>query len=185
MHASRLAVRIPLALVAMTLSAGPAASTTLIRQGVDRLTVESETVVQAKVLDIHSYWNAGHDFILTDVRLQRSRTLKGDAEGDLTLTLMGGSIGDVTTLVVGGPDLAPGSEYVLFLGRGDLPGAASRLTVRHLAQGVFEVDRGRAFSQAVDELLLPDAAGDTGAPGGTQGLALEDLIRQIRAHSNR
>lgn len=183
MHASRVAARIPLALVAAALSFGTAGGTTVVRQGLDQLTVESETIVLGRVLDVHSYWNAACDFILTDVRLRHSRTLKGSLAGDLTLTVMGGSVGDVTTLVVGGPDLAPGSDYVLFLTHENLPGAANRLTVRSLAQGAFDVRNGRAFSQAIDEPLLPDATGQTGVPGGTGGLALEDLIGQIRANA--
>jgi hypothetical protein len=46
--------RILLALV-LTSLAVPASATTLIRQGLDRLTAENETVVFGKVIDIHSY----------------------------------------------------------------------------------------------------------------------------------
>jgi hypothetical protein len=151
----------------------------------DRLTVGSETIVQAVVLDIHSYWNASHQFILTDVRARPSRILKGAPTGDLTCTVMGGSVGDVTTLIIGGADLAPGSEYVLFLGHADLPGAADRLTIRDHSQGVFEIVRGRAFSQAIDEPLLHDENGMIDVPGGADGLDLDELINQIRSHSNR
>src|SRR5262245_60304396 len=121
--------------MALALSVTSGDATTLIRQGLDELTKSSETIVQATVLDIHSYWNADHAFILTDLRMRPSRILKGDPAGDVTCTIMGGSIGDLTTLIVGGADLAPGSEYVLFLGHADLPGAANRLTIREHSQG--------------------------------------------------
>ena len=98
---------------------------------------------------------------------------------------MGGAVGDVTTLIIGGPDLQPGSEYVLFLSRADLPGAVGRLTVRDQSQGVFEVRNGRALSQARAEPLLHDANGADVAPGGADGLTLDDLTHQVRQDSDR
>ena len=185
MHVRHVAVRLALVSVALALSAALAGATTLIRQGLERLTIDSETIVQAVVLDIHSYWNPDHQFILTDVRVRPSQILKGDPAGDVTFSVMGGSIGDVTTLIVGGGDLAPGSEYVLFLSHADLPGAANRLTIRDHSQAVFEIAKGRAYSQAIGEPLLPDEGGKIDVPGGTDGVDLDELISQIRSFSNR
>jgi len=173
------------ALIALAISAIPASATTLIRQGIDRLTVENETVVHGRVMEIHSYWNDDHSFILTDVRMRPSQVLKGKPGGDVVFTVMGGTVGEISTVIVGGADLAPGSEYVLFLGRVDLPGAAHRLTVRDHSQGVFEVTKGRARSQAVGEPLVPDVLGRSDVPGGEEGFALDELVRQIRVHANR
>lgn len=186
MHASHFAVRkLPLVPITLALSVTSGGATTLVRLGLDQLTSGSETIVLAKVLDIYSYWNADHRFILTDVRVRPTRILKGDPSGDVTCTIMGGSVGDVTTLIVGGADLAPGSEYMLFLSHADLPGAANRLTIRDHSQGVFDIVGGRAFSQAIGEPLLPDAHGTSDVPGSTDGLDLDDLIGQVRSQSNR
>jgi len=182
MRASRNAA---LVLIALAIVAIPAGATTLIRQGVDRLTAENESVVHGRVLDIHSYWNDDHNFILTDVRVRPAQVLKGQHAGDVTFTVMGGAVGEISTVIVGGADLVPGSDYMLFLGRVDLPGAANRLTVRDHSQGVFEVVKGRARSQAIGEPLLPDASGRTDVVGGEDGIAIEELVRQIRAHANR
>jgi hypothetical protein len=178
----RFALPPALVLVAWTLSVSPATATTLIRQGLDRLIADSETIVQAKVLDLHSYWNPEHTFILTDVHAHTSLGLKGRQPSELTFTVMGGRVGEVTILLVGGPDLVPGSEYVLFLARTDLPGAPNRLTVRDHSQGVFDVDKGRAFSQAIGEPLMPDIEGRTDVPGGESGLTIDELVRQVREH---
>ena len=182
MRASRI---VALVLFALAVLAIPAGATSLVRQGIDRLTVENETVVHGRVLDIRSYWNDDHNFILTDVRVRPSQVLKGQHAGDVTFTVMGGSVGEISTVIVGGADLVPGSDYMLFLGRVDLPGAANRLTVRDHSQGVFEVANGRARSQAIGEPLLPDASGRTDVVGGEEGMAIEELVRQIRAHVNR
>ena len=179
MHELRVVLRIPLFLVATLLLTAPASATTLVRRGLERLTLDSETIVQVNVLDLHSYWNAEHTFILTDVRARPSRVLKGAAADDVVFTIMGGTVGDRTILIVGGPDISPGSDYVLFLGRTDLPGSPGRLTVRDLCQGVFAVERGRAFSQARHEPLVPDVQGLMDPPGGQDGLPLEELARRV------
>lgn len=177
--------RIVLALVLTVLAAIPAGATTLIRQGLDKLTAENEAVVYGRVLDIHSYWNAEHTMIMTDVRVRASQVLKGDrAAREITFTLLGGTVGDITTLVIGGPELVPGSDYILFLNREQLHGARSVLTVRDLVQGAFELaDLGhgrRVYSQALDHVLLPDAEGLEDPPGGVDGMTLDDMLTQIR-----
>lgn len=172
---------VALVLLLLAVAAVPAVATTLVRQGLDRLTAENEIVVHGRVLDIHSYWNDDHSFILTDVRVRPGQVMKGAlASGDVTFTILGGSVGEISTLIVAGPDLVPGSDYLLFLNREDLPGAARRLTVRDLAQGVFAVEKGRAFSQAIGHPLMPDASGLTDAPGGEEGMTLDEITRQIR-----
>jgi hypothetical protein len=185
MRLSHRAARITLALAMMALGAIPAGATTLIRQGLEGLTAENELVVHGRVLDIHSYWNADRSFIMTDVRMHAVQVLKGDRSArEVTFTLLGGTVGDITTLIIAGPELVPGSEYVLFLNREPLGGADAVLTVRDLAQGAFEVaDVGpgrRAYSQALGHALLPDPAGLAEPPGGEQGLALTDMVRRVR-----
>jgi hypothetical protein len=166
--------------VGFALAALPAGATTLVRRGLDALTHDSESVVHVRVLDLHSYWNADHSLILTDVRARSLATLKGDPAESVEFTVLGGTVGALTTLIVGGPDLAPGEEYVVFLAHVDLPGAATRWSVRDLSQGVFDVVDGRAVSQAAREGLVADAEGRTEAPGGPEGLALGTLVQQVR-----
>jgi hypothetical protein len=168
-----------LVLGAALTTAAPASATSLVRRGLDRLAHDSEVVVQATVLDIHSYWNSGHTFSLTDVHARPARTLKGAPAQELEFTVMGGTVGGTTTLIVGGADLAPGADYVLFLAHAGMPGAPDRLTVRELCQGVFVVQHGRARSQAIGEPLLPDEQGLADVPGGTDGLELEALAHRV------
>src|SRR5690349_11478748 len=153
-----------LALALAASVAAPASATTLVRASLDELVAANSAVVLGEVVDVESYWNAEHTFILTDVRFRTSDVLKGRAQSDeLTITVMGGSVGDLTTLIIGGPQLFPGHSYVLFLNEESLPGAQSVLTVRDLVQGAFDVvmakDGLRAVSQANSHPLLPDKAG--------------------------
>jgi hypothetical protein len=177
--------RIALVLVLTALVSFPAGATTLIRESLKTLTDDNAMVVHGKVLDIHSYWNAEHTMIMTDVTVRPSQVLKGDrVVRDVTFTLLGGTVGDITTLIIGGPELVPGSEYVLFLNRERLHGDREALTVRGLVQGAFDVSgegpMRRAFSQALSHALIPDADGISEPPGGIEGFALDDLLTQVR-----
>jgi hypothetical protein len=175
-----LVARCMLVTALVLLLAIPAGATTLIRSGLETLAAENATIVQGKVLEIHSYWNADHTFIFTDVRFQPTRVMKGDrSQREIAFTVMGGTVGETTTLIVANPDLVPGREYILFLNREELPAATERVTVRDLAQGAFDVVRGRAISQAVNHPLLPDAAGISEPPGGRDGLDVREMAAEI------
>ncbi len=185
MRLSPRVARFTLALALTVLAAIPAGATTLIRSGLDKLTAENEAVIYGRVLDIHSYWNAEHSMIMTDIRVRASQVLKGDRSArEITFTLLGGTVGEITTLVIGGPELVPGSEYILFLNRERLHGDRQVLTVRDLVQGAFEIaDLGggrRVYSQALDHVLLPDVEGLSDPPGGSEGLTLDAMLTQIR-----
>lgn len=163
----------------------PAGATTLIRQGLDELVAANRAIVVGEVVDVSSYWNEEHTFILTDVRIALHDVLKGEARGrELTVTVMGGEVGDLTTLIVGGPELVPGNSYVLFLNEEKLPGLERALTIRDHSQGAFDVRMGRdglrAISQAIHHPLVPDRRGYTEAPGGREGLSLNSMMRSIR-----
>lgn len=171
--------------LAVAALAVPAGATTLIRQGLEQLVQNNANIVQGKVVDVHSYWNADHDFIFTDVRVRPTADVRrNQPQRDVTFTLMGGTVGETTVLIIGSPELVPGSEYLLFLNREDLPGAPGTLTVRDLVQGVFEVasvnGQRKAFSQALGTPLVPDGFGRTDVPGGEDGVGIDDMIRQIR-----
>jgi hypothetical protein len=184
MRSSRIAKSI-LAAAAILVMAAPAHATTLIRQSVERLARENSTALVGRVVSAHSYWNADHTMILTDVKLRTNGLLKGGLGQTETITLMGGSVGEITTLIVGGPELEPGSDYLLFVNDEELPGGIVRPTVRDLAQGAFRLrmigGRLRAWSQAIGHPLLPDADGLTEPAGGYGGMDLDELTARVRA----
>src|SRR5262245_6605651 len=127
-------------LAALALLGFPARATTLIREGLESLVIHNQDIVLGRVLETHSAWNPDHSFILTDVRVRPAQILKGSRLArDITFTVMGGTVGDLTTLIIGGPEIVPGSDYLFFLNREDLPGAPRRNTIRGLAQGAFDI----------------------------------------------
>lgn len=189
MRLLRSVVRLVPAIAALLLLAVPASATTLIREGLESLTRSNGLVVHGKVAEIRSYWNEDHSFIFTDVRVTPIERVKDLFRGseDVTFTVLGGTVGDVTTLVIGGPELVPGSEYVLFLAEDTVLGR-TLLTAPSLSQGIFEVFRTttgvRAVSQAAFDPLLPDANGLDRAPGGAEGLDLDTMLMSVRRMSS-
>jgi hypothetical protein len=182
-----------IAILLILASAVPAGATTMVHQSLDRLTAANEVIVQARVIESRSYWS--DQMILTDVRLQPAQILKGQisrANAPVTITLVGGTVGQTTVLQIGMPVLEPGRDYILFLNREMLTARETRLTVRDLAQGVFEIDASgpklRAVSQARGHPLLPspDRADETvDVPGGEQGFALDELVTQVRTLAHK
>lgn len=193
MHVARRMLRYAMALAIVAGIASivvPAGATTLMRADLEKLVDGNELVIVGDVVDAYSYWNAEGSFILTDVRLAVSDVVKGQKQNrEITITLMGGRVGELTALIIGGPELVPGKSYVLFLNEEDLPGARGALTVRDLVQGAFDLvlaqDGVRAISQANGHPLVPDAKGYFEAPGGVEGMPLNDLILSVRQQVER
>lgn len=172
---------------AIALALGCVASadaTTMVRASLEDLTAAHETVVVGEVMGARSYWNAARSLIFTDVRVAPTEVLKGSAGAEITVTLLGGTVGDRTAMIVAGASLQTGRSYVLFLGRGTLPGAADALTPSYLSQGVFDLAEGtdgvtHAVSQAASHPLVADRFGRTDPAGGPDGLPLHELTQRI------
>lgn len=177
--------------LAAALGAGvPAGASSFARVGLDYLVAQNGLVVEGKVLSTRSYWNDPGTLILTDVEISVTDVLKGRwRHQEITVTIPGGTVGDDTIAVMGGAELVRGKSYVLFLQKGELPGARGVYVVRDHSQGVFEIQSGqdgpRAVSQAARLALLPDAFGKVGTPGGAPGLPLQALHQTVRDLAER
>jgi hypothetical protein len=163
----------------------PASASTFSRLSLDELVAENSSIVLGQAVESHSYWNDSNTLILTDVRVVVSEVLKGELrDGEVTVTVPGGTVGGEAVALIGSAQLALQGWYVLFLQEGDLPGARGARIVRDHSQGIFEVKMGkgglRAVSQAVRMALVPDGLGNKEAPGGAEGVPLDDLRRRVR-----
>lgn len=168
----------------IALGATVAEASTLGRVGLDYLVAENDTIVVGKAVAARSYWNDTRTFILTDVRVSVSQTLKGQSADEITVTVPGGTVGELTSVIVGGAVLVPGNTYVLFLDRVNLAGMHGVLMVHDHGQGAFDVEKAgselRAMSQARRHELLADTAGDAEPVGGAAGMPLADLLKSVR-----
>lgn len=173
-------------LAAWSALAAPAGATALRRVSLEELVRNNAWVVVGQVLDAKTRWNADHTMIFTDYRIEVVNAAKGRPKSRrFTVTQIGGTEGKRTVALIGGATLAPGSTYLLFLSRTDLPGIHNALTVTDHCQGVFELSTAEtgvvvAKSQARNFGLLPDRDGVRTAPGDAAGFELSTLLETVR-----
>jgi len=160
------------------------------RLGVEELTNLSSNIIIGGVTNISSYWSFGHSTIHTDVTIELMTVLEGKiADNSIILELLGGTVDGITTAVVGGPSFRVGEEVLLFLGSARsvmYQAERIRFYLVGLSQGKFNLkstggkDQRLALSEASQHSLLHDKDGKTMPPGGTGGLLLQELLRQIK-----
>lgn len=99
-------------------------------------------IVVAEVESAESRWNAQGTLIVTDYRLRRIETLRGEFADQFVLTQGGGRVGDETHALSDLPVLRRGARYLLILNAADNPVFSS---VRYGAAGALEVGADGAF----------------------------------------
>jgi len=108
------------ALVASSLCV-QSAQAAMIPVGLKSLTGTSDNILRGVVMDKHSYWDANHVGIYTDIRIEVQEEYKGAVgSGEVLLTVQGGEVGDTGLRVSDVPDFQGGEDVILFLvKRGD------------------------------------------------------------------
>lgn len=142
------------ALLSLVLMLGLSASaTTMLRADLPELARTSDTIVHGTVRRVESRWSGDGHRIVTDVEIQVSETLKGQAGGTVLVTQPGGRVGDIGQMVSGLASFSSGEEVVLFLERR----GAQTFRVAGMAQGKYKVQRSADGTQA---LAVPEPTGD-------------------------
>jgi hypothetical protein len=124
----------------------------------------SESVVHARVAEMHSAWNADGSMIFTDVTLEVLGRLRGTADSIVTVRVPGGTVGDFTSEMEGAPRFEEGEQVIVFLARwhDGVPMVAG------YAEGL--------------SFVHPDSAGRAVLHGGlADGLPMAELKRQLAA----
>ena len=94
-----------------------AVASTFLKIDLPTLNKMSESVVHARVAEIHSAWNAEGSMIFTDVTLEVLGRLRGNAESIVVVRVPGGTVGDFTSEMEGAPQFQQDDEVVVFLSR--------------------------------------------------------------------
>ncbi len=136
-------------LLAATFLALPAQATVVKSLSLGQMTSEADVIVQARVLDRSSAWNAEKTRIYTVTRIQVSETLKGPAESELQIRQIGGTVDGLSQKVVGNATLKVGEEVILFLDRDE---AKPFHYVVGMAQGKYAIDRSQTTPRVVRTL---------------------------------
>ena len=122
------------ALAAVALASATAQASTFVALTTEQLIVQSDAVVQGRVIGVESRWDDTGRIIISEARILVSESLVGKAPPLVTITTPGGELGDLKVEAVGFPRFTKGQEVILFL-RQD--GARQRI-VGH-QQGHIEV----------------------------------------------
>lgn len=144
---------LPSILIAALLLGLPAAATTMLKMDLTGLAQTADTVVHGTVRRMESRWSGDHRRIVTDVEIEVTETLKGQASGTVLLIQPGGRMGDIGQIVHGLASFTPGEEVVVFLERH----GTQAFQVTGMAQGKYQVRRS-ADTRSV--LAVPESTGD-------------------------
>jgi len=79
----------------------------------------SDSVVQARVVDVVSRWSDDGAIVFTYVTLDVTGRLYGSSAPQIVVRVPGGTVGDFTSVMEGAPVFHEGDEIVAFLARWD------------------------------------------------------------------
>ncbi|ATB37599.1 hypothetical protein CYFUS_003024 [Cystobacter fuscus] len=160
----------------------PASATTLLKMDLPELSHSADVIVHGTVRRMESRWSGDHRLIVTDVEIQVTESLKGQASGTVLVTQRGGEVGDIGQKVSGLASFAPNEEVVVFLER-----RGPAFHVSGMAQGKYKVlrtegeTRAMAVPESTGEALLLDARTHQTVTSSRPSLPLSDLKAAIRA----
>jgi hypothetical protein len=132
----------------------PASATTMLRMDLPELTQSADVIVHGTVRRMESRWSGDGRKIVTDVEVEVTETLKGQAGGTVLITQPGGRMGDIGQKVSGLASFTPGEEVVLFLERR----GPQAFRVAGMAQGKYQVQRS---ADGTRTLAVPEPTGDS------------------------
>lgn len=140
--------------LALVFVAHTAGATSLLYRDVPGLTRDADLIVRGKVVRQESRWTGDKRRIITDVELEVSETLKGNARSRVLIRQPGGVVGDIGQKVAAVATFSRGEDVVVFLERrGD-----DSFVVSGMAQGKYRIERS---TDGRSVFALPDpAAGD-------------------------
>ena len=168
--------------IGILLMALVATATTVKPMTVEELTSAATIIVEGKVTDSWSTWNAQHTLIYTFTHVRVTKTLKGKPEATITVKQLGGSSGGYTQKVAGVDPMHAGENSVLFL----RPSAArdGTMVVVGLMQGNFRIARDTRSGNLIANNGVADVHQST-AVGVTEYHGAKLTVRQLEARIRR
>ena len=147
------------------LAVGPVRATSVVAPSFDDLVTKADCIVTGKVTDLRSEWTGDgpQRHIVTFVKLDVLRVLKGEAASPFTLRVLGGTVGTQTMEVADAPAFRVGEREVLFVhnnGRQFIP----LVGIMHGQYRIDDADRvadhaGRPVAQ-VEDIGKPESLDD-------------------------
>jgi hypothetical protein len=108
-------------LLALALAAVPAAASTFLYQSQAELVAQAEAVVQGRIVEVHSFWNAEHTAILTEATLEVEDAVVGAAPTYVNLRTFGGRVAPSPAWLRPSPATTPSVPRARAPGRSTTP----------------------------------------------------------------
>ncbi|HEX5752059.1 MAG TPA: hypothetical protein VFZ09_37925 [Archangium sp.] len=159
-----------------------ASATTMLRADLPELAQSSDAIVHGTVRRVESRWSGDGRRIITDVEIQVTEALKGQASGTVLVTQPGGRVGDIGQRVSGLAAFTPGEEVVVFLERH----GKQAFRVSGMVQGKYQVQRSEdgksamAVPEPTGDVLLLDRDSRQPTPSSQRSMSLPELKAAIR-----
>jgi hypothetical protein len=159
-----------------------ASATTMLRADLPELAQTSDAIVHGTVRRVESRWSGDGRRIITDVEIQVTEALKGQAGGTVLVTQPGGRVGDIGQRVSGLATFTPGEEVVVFLERR----GKQAFRVSGMVQGKYQVQRSEdgksvmAVPEPTGDVLLLDRDSRQPTASSQRSLSLPELKAAIR-----
>lgn len=168
------------AVVALSLACAAPARASLVETASFEDKVEhAKSIVLGRCVKTESRWDESRRIILTYSTFQVEKSMKGDAQPEVTIVTPGGSVGDVHQSTIGVPNFAEGEEHVLFV-RDSKVGP----TVLYFDQGTYDVTSDghgrRIVAPVATEAVQVDAQRGMAVTPETPR-TIEEFERAIRA----
>lgn len=165
-----------------------AQASTFLAMTQEELVAGSAAVVDARVANVESFWNADHTAILTEATVRVDEVIVGEAPGFLKVRTFGGTVGRYRIEAPGFPTFTTGQRLLLFLYREPADGS---VRVQGYRLGEYRIE----VSTDGVEMAMPMADGgmrllrrDGKAVEAPRPLRLDDLkagLREIGARQGR
>lgn len=101
--------------VALVFAGAAAHASTFLAISQEEMVAGSAAVVDARVVQVKSFWNAEHTAILTEALVRVDETIVGEAPRFVKVRTFGGTVGRVRIDAVGFPTFSEGERLLLFL----------------------------------------------------------------------
>ncbi|WPB80711.1 hypothetical protein KYC5002_16440 [Archangium violaceum] len=159
-----------------------ASATTMLRADLPELAQTSDAIVHGTVRRVESRWSGDGRRIITDVEIQVTEALKGQAGGTVLVSQPGGRVGDIGQRVSGLATFTPGEEVVVFLEQH----GKRAFRVSGMVQGKYQVQRSEdgksamAVPEPTGDVLLLDRDSRQPTPSSRRSMSLPELKAAIR-----
>lgn len=157
----------------------PVGASTFIKMEIPELVAESDAVIEGRVIGTESFWDEKGLLIVTEAEIQVDDRIVGKSDDTIRVRVPGGEVGGYIIQAPGFPTFEADERVVLFVHRGDIPGAL-RVTGHSLGKyRVVEEGGEQVARPTVDSgaLLVSPSGARTAAP---LALSLERLKEDVR-----